>query len=228
MKPIEPALSTEENVTLLGGGAVRAEILNEALSFAPKLVAADGGAAKALALGHMPECVVGDFDSLDEKARAQIAPERLFHIPEQDSTDFEKALMCIAAPVILGVGFTGARIDHELAVYATLARFPDRRCVILGEEDLCFIAPPVFNLPTRPGDRVSLFPMGAVTGRSEGLRWPIEGISFAPDGRVGTSNIASGEQVSLYFDTPGMMVILSRAMLGTDLIARLLAAPDWS
>ncbi|WP_434286401.1 thiamine diphosphokinase [Celeribacter sp. SCSIO 80788] len=227
MDPIEPVLNTQENVTLLGGGAVRAERLEEALTFAPRLVAADGGASKALMLGHMPDCVVGDFDSLGDESRARIAPERLFHIPEQDSTDFEKALTRVRAPMIIGVGFTGARIDHELAVYATLARFPDRRCIILGEEDLCFMAPPVLRLPTMPEDRISLFPLGRVTGRSEGLQWPIEGIAFAPDGRVGTSNKADGAQVTLSFDAPGMMVILPRAMLGTDLIGRLVAAPDW-
>lgn len=227
MKSIEPILNTRKNVTLLGGGAVRADRLTEALSFAPKLVAADGGASKALALGHMPDCVIGDFDSLGAESRARIAAERLFHIPEQDSTDFEKALMRVRAPMILGVGFTGARIDHELSVYATLARFPDRRCIILGEDDLCFMAPPALCLATRPGDRVSLFPMGPVSGRSNGLCWPIEGIGFAPDGRVGTSNRADGRQVDLWFDAPGMMVILPRDMLGQELIARLVAAPDW-
>jgi len=30
--------------------------------------------------------------------------------------------------------------------------------------------------------------MAAVQGRSGGLRWPIDGLPFAPDGRIGTSN----------------------------------------
>ena len=51
-----------------------------------------------------------------------------------------------------------------------------------------------------------------VTGRSAGLRWPIEGLHLAPDGRIGTSNEALGP-VHLEFDAPGMLVILPRAAL---------------
>jgi len=55
--------------------------------------------------------------------------------------------------------------------------------------------------------------MGPVTGRSAGLRWPIEGLHFAPAGRVGTSNEASASQVDLDFDGPGMLLILPRSEL---------------
>lgn len=227
MTCIEFLLQTEKRVTLVGGGAVSSANLTKALSYTCHLVAADGGADKALALGHMPEYVIGDLDSLSNAARARIPYTNLCHISEQDSTDFEKSLTQIKAPLILGVGFTGARIDHELAVYTTLARFPDRRCIIMGEEDICFMAPPELCFTTKPRDRVSLYPMGPVTGRSEGLRWPIDGIAFAPDGRVGTSNMAEGDQVTLSFDRPGMMVILPGGYLSEDLIDRYLNAPIW-
>ncbi|MGB2893545.1 MAG: thiamine pyrophosphokinase, partial [Albidovulum sp.] len=62
------------------------------------------------------------------------------------------------------------------------------------------------------GTRVSLFPMAAVAGRATGLRWPIEGLDFRPDGRIGTSNQAEGP-VDMAFARPGMLVILPRAAL---------------
>ncbi|NIY80209.1 thiamine diphosphokinase [Celeribacter sp. HF31] len=228
MKNIEPVLITEKNVTLLGGGTICGTLLKETLVHAPCLVAADGAAGQALALGHRPDRVIGDFDSLTDEMRAEIPEESLIHVPEQDSTDFEKCLTRVEAPMIFGVGFTGARIDHELAVYATLTRFPNKRCVILGAEDVCFMAPPDLMLPTEPGLRVSLFPMARVAGRSEGLRWPIEGLDFAPDRRVGTSNEAVATEVRLEFDQPGMMVILPRESCDGELVARLIAAPKWS
>lgn len=227
MKIIEPVLITEKNVTLLGGGTICDRLLHDTIVHAPCLVAADGAAGRALALGHRPERVIGDFDSLTAETRAEIPDERLIHVPEQDSTDFEKCLTRVVAPMIFCVGFTGARIDHELAVYATLTRFPNKRCVILGAEDVCFMAPPELVLRVERGQRVSLFPMAAVTGRSKGLRWPIKGLDFAPDGRIGTSNEAVETEVRLEFDQPGMMVILPRENCDAELVARLIAAPDW-
>jgi len=70
-----------------------------------------------------------------------------------------------------------------------------------------FLCPPELHLPLAAGARVSLFPMGAVTGTSQGLDWPIGGIDFAPDGRVGTSNRAQGD-VTLRVTAPRMLVIL--------------------
>lgn len=208
-----PVLKTEKSVTLLGGGQVDRETLVDILKSAPILVAADGAADRALAEGLMPEAVIGDFDSVSQDARGVIPPERLHHIPEQDSTDFEKCLSRIDAPLIFGVGFTGARVDHELAVYTALMRHPKQRCIIVGEFDVIAHVPSSISLTLAPGTRVSLFPMGPVTGRSEGLRWPIEGLHFAPAGRVGTSNEASEAQVHLAFDGPGMLLILPRSDL---------------
>ncbi len=161
----------------------------------------------------MPSAVIGDLDSLGADALARIPADRLHRIEEQDSTDFDKALSHIVAPLVLAVGFAGARLDHELAVYNALVRLADRPAVVIGEHDICFHAPPRLRLDLPTGTRVSLFPMAAVTGHSTGLRWPIKGLVFAPDGRVGTSNQASGGPVTLAMDGPGMLVILPRLML---------------
>jgi thiamine pyrophosphokinase len=87
--------------------------------------------------------------------------------------------------------------------------------VLIGGADLCFVCPPDFAIELAAGTRVSLFPMGPVTGMaSEGLRWPVTGLAFAPDVRIGTSNIATGGRVRLAFDAPRMLVILPAAQLG--------------
>jgi len=202
-------------VTLIGGGPVARGALEAALRLAPLIVAADGGADRALRLGHMPAAVVGDFDSITARARASIPPGRLHPVTEQDTTDFDKALRAVEAPFVLGMGFSGARLDHGLAVLNTLARHPARRCLILGARDVSFLAPQGqalrFDLPR--GTRVSLFPLAEVRGRSDGLRWPIDGIRFAPDALIGTSNEATGGPVRLWIDSGPMLVILPRAHL---------------
>lgn len=201
-----------EPITLVGAGTLTKSDLESCLRLAPKVVAADGGAVHCRKFGHIPEAVIGDMDSLEAADIAAIAPERLHHIAEQNSTDFDKALRSITAPVVLGAGFAGARVDHQLACYNALVRHPDRRCVLLSDADITFLAPPKLCLKLGAGTRVSLFPMGSVSGTSEGLRWEIDGLAFAPDGSIGTSNEAVGA-VTLTFSAPHMLVILPREWL---------------
>ena len=219
-------VDSPDGVTLVGGGPVQARLLGMALRRAPVLVAADGGADRALAAGHVPVAVIGDFDSLSAEARRRIPPDRQHRIAEQETTDFDKALRSIAAPFVLALGFAGARIDHSLAVFNTLLRHPGRVCIVLGAEDAVFLCPPDLTLRLPVGDRLSLFPMGAVRGTSDGLRWPIDGIALAPDGPIGTSNAVSAPTVRLRVDAARLLVILPRRRLDAVLDALLPPGAD--
>lgn len=217
-------VQSQAGVTLAGGGRFGAGLLARARGFAPRLVAADGGADRLLALGAEPESVIGDFDSISAAARARLAG-RLFPIPEQATTDFDKALRSIAAPFVLGLGFAGQRLDHGLAVLSGLVAHPDRRCLILSGQEVTFLAPPRLTLRLKPGTRLSLYPMAPVRGTSRGLRWPIAGLDFRPDGMIGTSNEVTGTVVDLEFDAAKMLVILPLAALPAAL-AGLGVRPD--
>ena len=211
-------VESQEGVTLVGGAPVGAALLADALTLAPCLVAADSGADRLLRLGREPTAVIGDFDSISDVAKARFAG-RLHRIAEQETTDFDKALRSIRAPFVLGLGFAGARMDHGLAVLNALVRHADRRCLILSASDVAFLAPPRLVLHLRPGTRLSLFPLGPVQGRSTGLRWPVEGLRFAPDAMIGTSNQVASAEVVLEFDAPRMLVILPRGQLRPALAA---------
>jgi thiamine pyrophosphokinase len=214
---------SEAPVTLIGGGETETKTLQEALELAPRLVAADGGAQAALDAGHIPEAVIGDMDSLQPHYRARLAAESIHQIDEQDSTDFDKCLSAIRAPLLLGLGFTGPRLDHQLAVFNSLVRHHRQRCILIGKKELVMLAPPSLRLDLAPGAVVSLFPMGAVEAKSEGLHWPVGGLSFAPDGQVGTSNRATGP-IWLGVTAPKMLLILPRDTLAS-LTAALMARP---
>ncbi len=201
-----PVLVSGRGVTLFGGGTVAAEDAALALSLAPVAMAADGGADAAMALGVVPQAVVGDLDSLGATARAAIAPERLHRIAEQDSTDFDKCLRVLRAPFVLGVGFTGPRLDHALAAMATLLRCKTPPVILIGETDLILAAPPALTLDVPAGTRMSLMPFGPVRGTSTGLRWPLDGVHLSPLGRIGTSNEATGP-VTLQLDGACLLML---------------------
>ena len=206
-------VESSENVTLVGGGTVDPEALGRCVDMSGAIVAADGGADAVLAQGLMPAAVIGDFDSLSARARGTIPADRLHAVPEQDSTDFEKALSRIRAPLVLGLGFMGPRLDHMLAVYHGLVRMPERRCLLVGAAQVAFLCPPRLVLETDPGQVVSVFPLLPVTAASEGLHWPLDGLDLAPGRVIGTSNRAGGRDVAVAVDRPGLLVMLPLASL---------------
>lgn len=215
----EEIVTSPNAVLLLGGAGVEASldvlrtVLDEpGLAEAP-VVAADGGAGLARAAGLRPDAVTGDFDSLTPEDRSWAGPERLFHNPDQETTDFDKALAAIRAPMVIGVGFTGGRLDHQLAVMTGLALQPDRRCILVGPEDVTCLCPPRIALDLAAGDRLSLYPLAPVRGTSTGLVWPIDGLDLRPDGRIGTSNQVDDGPVEIAVDAPVMLLILPRRAL---------------
>lgn len=218
---------SDDPIAVIGGGETHPVDIAWARGYADRLVAADGGADIALHLGWMPDAVIGDFDSVSPVAKAEIGPERLFSISEQDSTDFDKCLRNIESPLILGLGFTGRRIDHTLAAFSTLCVRADKRCVLLSSEEVIFVAPRHLVLNLSEGMAFSLYPMAPIEGRSRGLVWPVDGIMMQPDGRVGTSNrVDAGGQVELWYDEPKMLVILPRDAADAA-VAGLMAAVGW-
>mgnify|MGYP000303259428 CR=1 FL=1 len=202
-----PIVHAEAPILLLGGGNVSKPSFERLLPRFQAVVCADGGANTAQALGVTPAAVIGDMDSVSDTTRAATPPDRWFQIPEQDSTDFDKCLRHIEAPLVLGLGFEGSRLDHQLAALNTLSRHPDRRCILIGADQIVFLAPPAMDIELPHGCLFSLFPLAPVQGGSQGLRWPIDEIAFAPDTVVGTSNEVVGP-VSVTVTAPKMLVIL--------------------
>ncbi len=215
---IQSIVSSRNCVTILGPSLAKSEDIDEVLRLAPVLVAADGGAEKALARSVVPDAVIGDLDSLAANAMRDLPPERLHRIDEQDSTDFEKCLSRITAPLCLAVGFLGRRVDHELAVMNTLVRFPHKPCVVVGTDDVMFGGVGDIRIDVPIGSRLSLMPLAPVRVTSQGLRWNVDNVPFDPAGKIGTSNEVTGP-VRLTFDRPGMLVIMPRAALAASIQA---------
>ena len=206
----EPRIVSETGlICLIGGGAVDFEAVQDLVVRGAILVAADGGADHARALGLRPVAVIGDMDSISPETRDQFG-DVLHHIPEQDSTDFEKSLRVLDVAGIIGFGFLGPRADHGLAAMQALARHQGAPVILQSAQDVVFHLPAhremAFELP--PETRVSLFPFASVACAAEGLRWPLDGLTFDPMGQIGTSNKATGGALRLMAKGAGLLAIL--------------------
>ncbi len=209
-------LTYDRPVLLVGGGALDRQTLSAAAGHAKAVVAADGGADHLLALGaSAPDAIIGDMDSIGAARRWADDPEVVFHaIEEQDTTDLEKCLYSVEAPLFIAVGFFGERLDHTLAALHVATRRPEKRLIFLGSHDLCFPAPLQWRCELPERARVSIWPGSPVRGLgSTGLRWPIDGLDFAVGAQIGTSNEATGGAVELRFDRLGAMVLLEAERL---------------
>ena len=211
-------VSSSGAVGLVGGARIEPTDLAEFSGLTTHLVAADGGADHLLEARLVPSAVIGDMDSISETARLAFAGQ-LHPVAEQETTDFEKALMRIDAACILAFGFTGGRMDHVLSVLNVLARYRHCAVVLLDESDASFILPdnPVtLNLP--PDTRLSLMPLAELRATATGLRWPLHDRVLHPAGTVSSSNAVAEGPVKLQADGP-LLITLPRAHLAQAVTA---------
>ena len=193
----------DETVTLLGHAEVRSPHLKTLVDSLAPLICADGGANTALEFGLTPAVVIGDMDSFTGQFDGQV-----IHLPEQSTTDFEKCLYSVKAPLYMGFGFLGGRLDHDMQALSILVRYPNKAVILIGEQDICFCCPKTLEIELPKGTRVSVFPMSQTKMRSTGLKWPLDDLKLSPSTRTGTSNKASGKSVTLTVDQGNAVVIL--------------------
>ena len=211
-------VSGSDIVCLVGGAKLETREIHRISSFVSSYIAVDGGADSLLQAGITPTAVIGDLDSLSDHARATFA-DVLCHIPEQATTDFEKALTRVSGAGFIALGFTGGQIDHALSVLNVVACHPGKPVVLVDTKDISFLAAQgrtVLHLPLQT--RISLMPLGRATVSVSGVQWPFADQVMKPDGFVSPSNAVADDQVVIDTDGP-VLIILPRAHLAAALKA---------
>ncbi len=218
MSSSKPIVSRSTAVCLVGGAPIADDAISAVFSHVSGFVGVDGGANHLLRAGIAPLYVIGDLDSLSDQARATF-DDRLCHVSEQSTTDFEKALVRVDAPLLLCIGFTGGRMDHILSVLNVMAQHAQRAIVLIDDHDVSFVArqgQTVFQ--ATEATRISIMPIAAATVTATGLVWNFSDTLMTPDGFTSPSNAAVGGDVAIETDGP-VLVTLPRALLPTALQA---------
>jgi len=202
--------SFDQPLAIVGGGVVDPALLRELARRGVALVGADGGGDAIGAAGLVPELIIGDLDSLRDRAGWE-RRTRVIHIPEQITTDFQKALYSTQAPVTLALGMTGRRLDHTLAALSAVLKYaPQRKIVVVDEVDVALAVVGPIGFAASAGERVSIHPLIPVsfTG-SSGLLYPLDGLRLEPGGLGGTSNEGIGGPVEIVpaDHTPWLLIL---------------------
>ena len=192
----------------------------------PMLIAADGGAAHVLAVGLVPDIVVGDFDSLAQGDRARLEAlgvELLVAATDKDESDMELCLLTAlerGATRLTIVGALGlSRPEHGLANLLLLAdpRLDGLDVVIAGRGSRIWRmgtpdGPAESAIEGEAGDFVSLFPLeSAVEGvTTEGLRFPLADETLPLGPSRGLSNELSTDRARVATRRGRLIVIHTR------------------
>ena len=174
------------------------------------VVGVDGGAARLQRFGILPHVVTGDFDSLtkDDVTRLRTSGATIVPTPDQDYTDFDKALTYVRetypGAAIAVFGAVGGRLDHTVSVLSAVIKHG-----VFGGADIRLIDAVGETRPVRGGERiytgddlpgrvVSLLALGTVRGVTlSGVRWALNNETLAPGVRDGALNEITNTQVSV-------------------------------
>jgi thiamine pyrophosphokinase len=200
------------------------------------VVAADGGARHAAALGLRIDRWVGDGDSTDSAELARLrdlGADVELHDRDKDESDTELAINAAIAAgadavTVLGA-FGGARLDHAL-VNVTLLAHPalgDRPASLLSASARVRLAqttakdasslPLTVDLGGRVGDTVSIIPFGVdgVGIRTAGLRYPLRDETLVLGSARGLSNVRLAADASFVLRGGAVLVVETPATLST-------------
>jgi thiamine pyrophosphokinase len=189
-------------LVLAGGRLVPTARVLEAAGAAEFMVAADGGAVHALALGRRPDLWVGDFDSSPPALEGALkGVPREAHPRDKARVDAELALEAArarGAEAALVLGALGGRFDHALALLLVAARltaegsrWPSTPATRPPTSSCPAGRSPSASSPARPSRcSPSAWPPQGLT--VAGARWPLRSVELPSGMGWGVSNEALG------------------------------------
>ncbi len=171
-----------KTVILANGTFPESERALGVLKRAERIVACDGAAIPLMAIGIMPDAVIGDLDSISGDLRERLA-DRIVHVTEQETNDLSKAFrFCISNgwKNIAILGATGKREDHTLGNISLLADFSELapNISMLTDEGEFIAIHGTTTVKCAVGQQISIFALDNDTHiYSTNLKYPLNGLA---------------------------------------------------
>ena len=183
------------------------------------VIAADSGAAHAVAAGLDVDVLVGDLDSIDPELlerleRDGVRVER--HPVAKDATDLELAIdvaLREGADTVTVIGGHGGRVDQSFAnafVLSSPAFAHVSMHAVLDSARVSVIhGPGAVSFDGAPGDVVTLLPMhgDAVGVRTVGLEYPLHGETLRSGSTRGVSNVLLEREATVSLGSGTLLVV---------------------
>lgn len=186
-----------------------------------ELVACTDGAFHYLKSMDFPldklDFISGDFDS-HSGADENIYHEKFIHTPDQEKTDFHKALDIIEERGFNTVdvfGGSGGEQDHFLGNLTVAFRFKDRMDIKFYDEfSEHYFIPKSFSIKGIKDRMVSLYPFPFVENiNTKGLNWPLTNGRLSITTEIGTRNFAVDDEVSVEYEKGDLLIFVGKKYL---------------
>ena len=205
------------NYIILGSGTLkRLDHFARLIRLADTIVAADGGAKHLRRMNIVPDIVIGDLDSMDEKTIQFLEGHNVTfirHPVDKDATDTELAVqwaMDNGATAITLLGVTGTRLDHTLANIFLLEKITRAgvSCKIADDNNEIYLLVDKIELTGKPGDFLSIIPLTRTAGgiTITGVDFPLENAEISLGSSLGISNRFRGTTARISIQS-GMAVV---------------------
>lgn len=196
---------------LLAGNFDHPHQLREIIRQTNFLVAVDGGANHAVALGELPAVIMGDLDSVNPDVLRSVPT--VIHLPDQALTDAQKALRTIRELGYFQVtiaGLEGDRFDHMLASLSALAAEGEPVRILL-RTGFGYVLPPHSTARIGRGadptaSVIPLTPSYPVT--LQGFRWNLADVRLAPGELISLSNEINDSEAYLMNGDGAVLLVL--------------------
>ncbi|WP_103327105.1 thiamine diphosphokinase [Bacteroidetes bacterium endosymbiont of Geopemphigus sp.] len=178
-----------------------------------KIFATDGAYRYLKETGISPDVVNGDWDSLETVNFPKGV--QFIHTPDQNSTDFEKALQIIDEKGFKNVdvwGASGREQDHFLGNLSVGLKYSQKLSLRFYDNYYCyFFAEKLTILPKVKGKMISLFPFPETKGiDTKGLKYPLQGENLSLKGCISTRNKAIKDQVKISYKSGSLLLFVER------------------
>lgn len=182
------------------------------------IIAADGGTRHAIALGRVPNIIIGDLDSLPLNFEpSTFKGEIIQHPRDKNETDLELAIqhaLTLNPEQILILAALGGRLDQTLANIALIGNPQVTTCALKLDDGIqeVFICHDEYATSGTSGDTVSLIPwQGAVTGIvTTGLKYPLQNETLYPHKTRGISNEMISDTATVQIKSGLLLVVHHR------------------
>ena len=190
-------------------------ILNEKYDF---IIGADGGCNHLYKMNIMPNYVVGDLDSIDEKLIEYYKESNVIlkkYPTHKDETDSEICLYIakdLNAKSVDFIGILGGRIDHTLANIGLLLNSKNMNIftrILSSEEEIIVLKDEEFMLKGKKGNTVSIV---SIDGEAQGINldkfeYPLNDGKIGYLSPLGISNVMVEDNAYIKVNKGSLLVI---------------------
>lgn len=161
--------------------------------------------------------ISGDFDS-HSGSDENIYQDKFIYTPDQNKTDFHKALEIILEKKFKTVdvfGGSGGEQDHFLGNLTVAFGFKDQLNIKFYDEfSEYYFIPEKFIAENVKGKMISLYPFPSVENiTTTGLNWPLTNGNLSITSSIGTRNFAVEDEISIEYEEGDLLIFIGKNYL---------------